>query len=268
MPEYIALGMYASWPGVQQAWRVLFNTVRLHYPDSHFPENIVFNSDRESILNKSSRISHTCGYPLMTKYREWLRPLCVPCFDAEGCDGTQYSSHFLVRQDSEIYQLADSRDHVAVINGSDSNSGMNVFRAAISEIHFDQPHVPFFKAVITSGSHLWSIEALRSGEADIAAIDAVTFAFEKLNNPGVGRDLRSIGFSEKTTGLPFVTHINEPFSSSNQITDILNSVLKKIDSDVKQALMIDRFEAVGFQDYQSIMDIEQQAIDNGYPIIV
>ena len=267
MTEYISLGMYITGLPLRQAWRALFNSARSINPEYHIPENIVFNSDRETLLRKTTRIGHTCGYPLMTRYSTLLTPLCVPCFNAEGCEGSKYSSHFLVRRDSNINQLEDCRDHIAVINGLDSNSGMNVFRAAISEIHKDSPNLEFFKAVKISGSHVKSVDVLLAGEADIAAIDAVTLAFIKKDNPKLDNQLRTIAFSKKTTGLPFVTHIDQPFLTGIEITDVLNSALNQIEPEVKQLLMIDHFETVEFQDYQSIVDLEQCAIENGYPIL-
>ena len=85
---------------------------------------------------------------------------------------------------------------VAAVNAWDSNSGMNLFRAAIA------PHAdgaPFFASVILTGSHQASLAAVAAGGADLAAVDCVTFALLQRLRPAlverVARHRRKPGFA-------------------------------------------------------------------------
>ena len=70
--------------------------------------------------------------------------------------------------------LEDCADKTVVINGPNSNSGMNLLRASV------QPYIAagksaYFGSTLVSGGHIESLRAVAEGHADIAAIDCVTY---------------------------------------------------------------------------------------------
>ena len=73
------------------------------------------------------------------------------------------------------------------LNAHDSNTGMNLFRAAIAPI---AGGAPFFRAVVVTGSHEASVAAVAEGRADLAAIDCVSFALLGTRPPRARRARR------------------------------------------------------------------------------
>ncbi|MEM8704423.1 MAG: PhnD/SsuA/transferrin family substrate-binding protein, partial [Pseudomonadota bacterium] len=118
-------------------------------------------------------LSQTCGYPLTHALKGRVRPVGVPHYAADGCEGGRYCSHLIVASDSDYQVLADLKGAHAVYNGGDSQSGMNAFRHEIARI---AGGAPFFYSVRESGGHLASLHAVADGAADIASVDAVCWA--------------------------------------------------------------------------------------------
>ena len=93
------------------------------------------------------------------------------------------------RADDERRELVAFRGSVAAINGENSNSGMNLFRAAIAPIAMGA----FFAKVVATGSHVASLRAVAAGEADLAAVDCVSFALITREQPSAERANRDRG---------------------------------------------------------------------------
>ena len=110
----------------------------------------------------------TCGYPYVRGLRGAVALVATPEYAFLGCEGAAHRS-FLVRRASDARRdLAEFRGARAAINGWDSNTGMNLFRATIASV---ARRAPFFGAVVTTGSHEASLAAVAEGRADLASID-------------------------------------------------------------------------------------------------
>ena len=264
---FIACGMYAFTDELRHAWQQLFN---------QFFELAEIRSDREIALNFNTGhallrepnlfFGHTCGYPLMSHLKDYVTPFCVPIFDVSGTEGKLYSSRIIVADNSTIETLAECEGKIAAINNSDSNSGMNVFRHAVAQCNHSGR---FFSTVTESGSHLQSLEAVASGAVDVAAIDCVSYQLIADQWPELIKQVRSIAFSIKTTGLPYVLpNSNLAETDTGQLLEQLNSALGSGPESIRERLYLRRFEAVGFDDYQVIVDVEAFAIDAGYPQLI
>lgn len=262
--RFITCGMYAFTDSLRRAWQALFDEFwRIHQNSETIDQQLRFDTDFELLRQPQMQLGHTCGYPLMKYLQTDCFPVCVPLFLVEGCHGKFYASHFIVPADSGINSLADCRNHIVAMNGADSNSGMNVLRHAISQL---ETHAPFFSSVLVSGSHLNSVKAVANGEADLAAIDGVSFALINDEWPELTRRVKTIGFSEATCGLPLVMPYSEhKIIRSRDITRVLNQALSALSTQHKNTLHLAGFESVGFEDYQSIIDLETSAITAGYP---
>ncbi len=90
----------------------------------------------------------------------------VPHYSAPGCEGYEYSSALIVRRDSAFRSLADLRGKVAGFNERGSQSGYNALRHAVAPL---ASGAAFFSAVIQTGRHEASIDAVSAGTIDIAA---------------------------------------------------------------------------------------------------
>jgi ABC-type phosphate/phosphonate transport system substrate-binding protein len=271
-PRFVALGMYAFTEIQQSSWQQLFTRFCELSGVADESVTLGFNHDPAHLLEPGLWFGHTCGYPLMTRLKDYVSPFCVPLFDVSGTDGKFYSSRIIVAADSDIDSIEASKGCVAVMNNPDSNSGMNVLRHAVAEVSDSEQ---FFASVVTSGGHLHSLESVANGSADIAAIDCVSYQLIADWRPQLCADIRIIGDSVKTCGLPLVmphadiadadiTDANTGTMTGAMI-DCLNQALALCDDAVRDTLHLNGFASVQLDDYRSIVEIEQYAIQRGYP---
>ena len=266
---FISCGMYAFTDDLKVAWQAFFKLFNDVIDDS-LDSTIRFETDSITLSDDHLYIGHTCGYPLMKNLKNKLRPFCVPVFDAPGCYGQNNASLFVTSVDSEIQSLRDGYQGVAVVNGQNSNSGMNVFRHAVAPIAQEKSKgEAFFSRIIESGSHRQSLIEVGEGRADLAAIDSVSFALIADAWPALAARVRSIGFSEKTCGLPFVMpHSRLKITDPRRLTFQFNEALNMLPDQHRQCLRLAEFVDVELSQYQSILDLEQQAIELSYANLI
>ena len=262
-PAFISCGMYAFTADLQSVWQALFEQFIDLTKDQYLLDpTLLFETDESTLRDDNLFIGHTCGYPLMKNMQDAVTPVCLPVFDVPGCDGKYYSSAFITSIDSDIDSLQDCYQRVAAFNGRDSNSGMNVLRHAIAPL---SQRKPFFSGLIESGSHKNSLIEVGSGRADIAAIDSVSLTLIADAWPALAEKIRVFGYSAQTCGLPFVMPKSRLESiDSEMVTTYLNQALQKLPDELRQRLHLKTFVDVGLSEYQSILDLEQQARDTGY----
>ena len=255
--------MYAFTDELRAAWQTLFDLF-LESFDPPFPVEALcrFETGEQLMRDPQMLIGQTCGYPLMSKLMQAVTPVCVPVMDVPGCHGKSYSSLLVVPVASEIHSLADCYQKIAAINASDSNSGMNVLRHAVAPLSQGKA---YFSDIMDTGSHLQSLTEVAKGKAQVAAIDAVSFSFIQDAWPDLVANVRSIGYTEKTCGLPFVVPkpIEHLFDNA-AITSHFNEATQKLPESIQQRLHLIRFEQTDISDYQGVLDLENQAIQAGY----
>ena len=262
-PRFVALGMYAFTEQQQSSWQQLFNRFCELSGVAGGSVVLSFDHDPNRLLEPGLWFGHTCGYPLMTRLKDFVSPFCVPLFDVPGTDGKFYASRIIVAAGSDIDCISASRGRVAVINNPDSNSGMNVLRHAVAGVSDSEQ---FFSSVVTSGGHLHSLEAVASGAADIAAIDCVSYQLIADWRPELCAGIKIIGDSIKTCGLPLVmSHADMAEADTGEMTEGLNQALTHCDDQVRSTLHLDGFASIQLDDYRSILEVEQYAIQRGYP---
>jgi ABC-type phosphate/phosphonate transport system substrate-binding protein len=261
---FIACGMYALSPELESAWQRLFDLcIPLLEADDEIAPALVFDTDETVLRDSRLLFGHTCGYPLVTRLGDALTPFCVPVFDAPGTDGKLYRSRFIVPAESPIEFLQQCRGEVVAVNSRDSNSGMNVLRHALARLGA-RPGT--FAGVLLTGGHLRSLEAVAENRARLAAIDCVSFRLIEDLHPELVARVRVIGDSEPTCGLPLVTPYSR-YSPSRAASWIaaLKQALAELPTEIARTLRLERFEAVGIGDYESILELENFAIEHGYP---
>lgn len=208
-------------------------------------------------------LAQTCGYPYVTTLRAHVTLLATPCFDVPGCAGSDYSSVLVARRDSGIRALADARGRVAAVNEAHSNSGMNALRHAVAPLARDGT---FFGGVAWSGSHAASLRMVREGTADVAAIDCVTHAYLRREDPAALADVVSLGFTAASPGLPLIAGKSVP----DAVVRRLRGALLDPGCGLRVAmapLRIRGFAQCDEQEYGRIGDLERHAVRLGYPVV-
>ena len=133
--------------------------------------------DEEPFTSERADIGFICS----PSYR-WLRPnvellpLPVPC-ESRAAGRPVYFGDVVVRANAAITGIEQLRGGTWAYNDRNSRSGWFSMLERVGE--------SFFSRTVHSGSHLRSIELVRSGAADAAAIDSNVLAFQNVTDLAV-----------------------------------------------------------------------------------
>ena len=208
-------------------------------------------------------LGQTCGYPYWTALRDHVVVLATPLYLAEGCEGRDHCSFIIARRDDPRHELPAFRGAVAAINARDSNSGMNLFRAAVAPLAKRQP---FFSQVIETGAHAKSLAAVADGIADLAAIDCVTFALLQQGEPALVDRVRTIAHSPSSPALPFI-------ASAVLAPDVVAAIRRALLATLDDPALAPTLAALGIggaaeitpHAYARVEELARLAKDAGYP---
>ena len=227
------------------------------------PDRIVHDRPfRELWHDPDLRFSQCCGYDLVNGYAKTLRPIATPHFDAPECEGGAYASVIVVGEDCEAADVSEMRGAVCVVNEHDSHSGMNALRALVAPASRDGR---FFSEVKISGAHAASVEMVANGDADVAAIDCVTYALLRRHRPAALAGVRKLGRTERAPALPYVTH-----SAVNADTvERMRTALFRTFADpglaaVREALLLKDVEVIPVSAYRRITAFQDLAARHGF----
>lgn len=264
----VALQMYdlpeVKWATDALGAQLLINLRRAGFPD------VPYGLDREldyktQWTRPELLLAQTCGFPLVTLLRGQVRYLATPCYDAPGCQGARYSSLLLVRGDDAARSLADLRGRRVAYNRDYSQSGYNALRHAVAPLAKDGR---FFGETVETGGHGASIDALQVGRADLAAVDAVTYALLARHRPAAVEGLRSLGFTASAPGLPLITRGD----ASDQEVERLRLALAETFADpglaeARDALLVTGLEVLDDEAYAALTGMAEGAERFGYPVV-
>ncbi|WP_313678550.1 phosphate/phosphite/phosphonate ABC transporter substrate-binding protein [Pantoea vagans] len=249
MNNLLAFPMYALHPPATPAlMQAVVTLLAQHDTEAQpvWPDDLLAHWRDERLL-----LSQTCGYPLVSQLPA-VQLVGTFHYQAAGCSGRDYRS-WLVARDKQA-TLADFNGQRAVANSPDSQSGYNALRfvAARQGVAFSQ--------LLLSGGHRQSLAALRDSQADIAAIDCVSWALLARYAPDELRGLHIIGETPAAPGLPLITAA----STSAARLATLRTALHQLVSDpawrgVCDDNLISGFSPVQRDDYQDVLAWEQQA---------
>jgi hypothetical protein len=167
--------------------------------------------------------SQCCGYDLLFGFSSALQPLAMPRYAAAtGCVSYDYRSCIILREDTPAKEIEDLRGTVCAINGFNSYSGVGTLRPLVAPL---SRNGRFFRGVKVSGSHVRSAEMVRAGEADMAAIDCVTYALLAQYRPRALSGLRILAETEPAPAPPYVTRLDLPADKVARMRTALISVL-------------------------------------------
>src|SRR4051794_35458351 len=154
-----ALPMYDG-PWVRAATDRFWATIRdrLRAQGIAAPEALTRDRGLNEVWSAQSLLlGQTCGYPYWKGLRRKAEILATPIYGFPGCEGPNHRSFLLAHRDDERTTLAQFRGDRAAVNGFESNTGMNLFRACVAPLAEGKP---FFADVIETGGHTLSIVAI------------------------------------------------------------------------------------------------------------
>ena len=143
-------------------------------------------------------LSQTCGMP----YRLWLHDrvalVGTPDYGLEGCAPGHYRSAMVVRADDPRTGLSDYAKARFAFNQTFSHSGYAAPHALCAEHGF------WFEDRVQTHGHRLSARAVAEGQADIAALDGVTWRLMQAHGE-LSERLRVLCWTGESPGLPLIT---------------------------------------------------------------
>jgi ABC-type phosphate/phosphonate transport system substrate-binding protein len=227
------------------------------------PRTLTRGVDLDALWRSAELLfSQTCGYPLTHAYKDALRLVATPVYEAPGCDGANYVSLIVVRAEDPVRGLPDLRGRTAAVNHAASQSGYSALRASVARLAHDGR---FFGRVVESGSHGASLARVAAGKADVCATDCVTHALLARHRPEALENLRVLARSPAAPGLPYVTRAAAADDLVARLRAALFAALAKPElASARQALLLTGAEVLPEVAYQPILDMEAQAKALGY----
>ncbi len=213
--------------------------------------------DRDLILGQS------CGYPYWRSLRGAVALIATPAFVFEGCEGADHCSFIVARRGERRSGLAGFRGARAAINARDSNTGMNLFRAAIAPIAEGRA---FFSEVVVTGAHQASLVAVASGAADIAAIDSVSIALLRAGRPELVEEVETIARTPSSPCLPFIASLAFGEAKLAAVRRALSETFE--DPGTRSAMRrlgLAGASVLGSDAYARVLALEADAVALGYP---
>ncbi len=264
-----SIAMYRDPPEIAAATRALWGLVRARLSASGLAE--VPEALDETIAHDAAwldprlLLAQTCSYPYASLLRGRVRVVANPVYDHPGCVGATSNSVVIVRADSAATAITDLRGRIAAINDWHSNSGMNLPR------HLIAPHAiegRFFKQVIVSGGHVASIAMVAKGDADVAAIDCVTYGNLARFDPARLREVRVLAETARTPSLPFITRASASDIELAALREALLGVLSDpAAGEICNTLGLRGFEVLPESSFDAVIALEQEAAALGYPVL-
>jgi ABC-type phosphate/phosphonate transport system substrate-binding protein len=204
----------------------------------------------------------TCGYPYVTRLKDAVALIAAPTYAFPGCEDASHRSFIIRRASDPRPGLADFRGAKAGLNAHDSNTGMNLFRAALAPF---AGGAPFFRAIVVTGSHEASVAAVAEGRADLAAIDCVSYALLACGRPALIERVAVVAESPSSPSLPFIAAAGLGAVAIAAVRDALLSTLADPNlAEARATLGLKGAREAGPADYDPVAEIERGAAAAGY----
>lgn len=163
-------------------------------------------------------VGQVCGITYATAPAGQLRYLATMVADDPAVPAGHYNSLLITPRQGGLAAPADfdPARHKAVINETGSFSGNLTFTA-----HMAADYNSGLGTALVSGAHLDSVAMVARGEADLAAIDRVSFALARRAMPDAVAGVAVIGETRPYPGIPFVADAGLPDDVVSRLRDAI-----------------------------------------------
>ncbi len=156
--------------------------------------------------NPDLLLSQTCSLPYRTDLKGKVQLVGTPDYGVDGCPAGYYRSCIVVHRDDPRRDLELFQGAQLARNDVRSQSGWAALEQELGKRGLD---FSFKRNVLDTGAHAASAKAVARREADLAALDAVTWTLLRRDDPSLTQALRVLTTTEPTPGLPLITSLSE-----------------------------------------------------------
>lgn len=140
-------------------------------------------------------VAQACGWPLVTDLADLVAVVGTFDYDVPGAEHGHYRSVLVARDAATLDELRARPKVAAAVNGFDSLSGW----ISLQHTWGGSP------SALETGAHLESVRAVAEGRAEVASIDAVSWALLETIEPELTGRLHVIDHGPMVPCLPLVT---------------------------------------------------------------
>ncbi len=187
-------------------------------------------------------LSQTCGMPFRLWLHEDVGLVGTPDYGLEGCPPGYYRSPVVVRADDNRAGLEDFRLARFAYNVTFSQSGFASIYNTVAPMGF------WFEDRVETGGHQASAKAVAEGRADLAALDAVTWALIQRYD-GFADQLRVLEWTAPTPGLPYITG---PAMDPALVFDVVASAMDQLEAGDRADLMLQGLTRIPKETYLAV----------------
>lgn len=236
----VSLPMYPlPWlrPATEALWDRIASELRIDTPLAPGTRLAPWDLDERSLwASPDLLLSQTCAWPLVHRLHGSVRPLGSFLYRLEGVDSYRYRSVVVRRRGAPG---AAAPGPTAAVNGFDSLSGWISLRTTLEPAR-----------VVLTGSHVASIDAVCSGSADVASIDALTYAFVAGHDPAVVAGLDVVDRGPLVPTLPLITRGDADGAVVRELRRALSAAAATAEA---AELLICGFEPLDDADYAEML---------------
>jgi ABC-type phosphate/phosphonate transport system substrate-binding protein len=261
MPE-LEPAVSAWWQGLRQ------HLVNQGLNDGDLPKLLIKPEDYYAHWrNPTLLLSQTCGFPLTHELHNQVQYVATQSYQTAYTKGPTYCSLVLVHKTNSANHISQLKHTRLAVNSDDSQSGYHALRRFIAPLAGNER---FFSEVVHSGSHRQSMALVASREADVCAVDCVTYGLLQTHAPATVANLRVLTATQSAPGLPYVTSLaTSPATLIKLRGSLAAAALDPALKSIRQQLLMGPVEVIeGLSPYQEIINQAEQANALGYRQLV
>ena len=240
------LGMY-PFPQLRAAYDAYWHAIRRRVP--WLPADLTWHADVHSSWRSPDLVvGYTCGWPLVTQLADQVQVVGTFEFAIPEAVAHRYRSVILARNDAPLASFAGA---MAAVNGPDSLSG---WVSLVTAVHGTGG--AWTGEVRWTGAHLESVRAVKSGLAQLASIDSVSWAHISRLEPELVDGLVLVGNGPEVPCLPVIaTRHLTPDAIDELRAAMAASLAEPAMAAHRNAMLIRSFVPLDLADYLPLLEL-------------
>lgn len=187
-------------------------------------------------------LSQTCGFPYRVKLHGKVTLVGTPDFNVEGCAPGHYRSVFVAAK-------TDARRDVLQFDGASLAFNEDLSQSGwAAPQNFALSQGIELRPALRTGGHLLSARAVAEGRAEIAALDAITWAIIQ-RHEAFAANLQVVGVTDPTPGLPYISARG---ADAGLLFDIVAAAIAALPAADKSALCLHGLVKIDAQAYLDV----------------